>query len=222
MSHASCRIAAIAAELVVDAARGSSALSPGVDLVGFAFAEFGLAESLRGLAAACVEDGIPFAVKDVDMRIRTRQVDETVSRYVARELSHRCDRRGARRRRGARLERTLARGGPGRLCFRRVRTRREPAWARSRVRRGRHSVCGERRRYAYPHAPGRRDRVTLCRTRAVASLRSPRSSSSTRRAARAHSRPGWTWSALLSPSSDSPRACVGSQPRASRTAFRLR
>ena len=84
------RLSAIAAEIGDDDRAAAGELTPGVDLVGFAFAEFGLAESLRGLAASCREGGIPFAVRDVDMRIRTRQIDQGVSPHVARDLSHRC------------------------------------------------------------------------------------------------------------------------------------
>ena len=70
--------------------RAARSLDRGLDLVGFAFGEFGLAESLRALASACLEGGIPFSVRDVDMRIRTRQVDRTLLPYVVSELSRRC------------------------------------------------------------------------------------------------------------------------------------
>jgi glycosyltransferase involved in cell wall biosynthesis len=74
-----------------DARRHSQqSLDRGLDLVGFVFGEFGLAESMRGLAAACIERDIPFAVRDVDMRVRTRQVDRTLLMHLTRELSRRC------------------------------------------------------------------------------------------------------------------------------------
>jgi glycosyltransferase involved in cell wall biosynthesis len=70
--------------------QGRTELSPGVNLVGFAYGEFGLGESLRAFAAACALDGIPFIVKDVDMRIRARQADRSVAPHIADELRHRC------------------------------------------------------------------------------------------------------------------------------------
>jgi len=63
---------------------------PGVNLVGFAFGEFGLAENLRALAKACQVGGIPFVVRDVDMRLKTRQADRTMGPYIADELRHAC------------------------------------------------------------------------------------------------------------------------------------
>ncbi|HET7097811.1 MAG TPA: hypothetical protein VFJ68_10520 [Casimicrobiaceae bacterium] len=47
-------------------------LAPGVTLVGFPYGEFGLGESLRAIAKACSAGNIPFAVRDVDLRIRAR------------------------------------------------------------------------------------------------------------------------------------------------------
>jgi len=72
------------------AARPLTVIEPGVNLVGFAYGEFGLAESLRALAKACVEGGIPFSVKDVDLRIKTRQADRSIAAHVVDELTHRC------------------------------------------------------------------------------------------------------------------------------------
>jgi glycosyltransferase involved in cell wall biosynthesis len=70
--------------------QGRTELSPGVNLVGFAYGEFGLGESLRAFAAACALDGIPFIVKDVDMRIQARQADRSLAPHIADELRHRC------------------------------------------------------------------------------------------------------------------------------------
>ena len=82
---------AIAAQIRDDGRTGiARQLAPGIDLVGFAFAELGLGESLRSLAHACLEGGIPFSVRDVDVRMRTRQIDCTVSPHVVRSLSRRC------------------------------------------------------------------------------------------------------------------------------------
>ncbi|NDP41906.1 MAG: glycosyltransferase, partial [Aromatoleum sp.] len=71
-------------------ARATTAVAPGVDLVGFAYGEFGLGESLRALAKACVVGGIPFAVQDVDLGLITRQADRSIAAHVVDELSHRC------------------------------------------------------------------------------------------------------------------------------------
>ena len=65
-------------------------LAPGIDLVGFAFGEFGLGENLRALARACHQAAIPFNVKDVDMRIATRQADRSISAHVSEKLHHNC------------------------------------------------------------------------------------------------------------------------------------
>jgi glycosyltransferase involved in cell wall biosynthesis len=63
---------------------------PGINLVGFAFGEFGLADNLRALAMACLAGGIPFVVRDVDMRLKTRQADRAMGPYIADELRHAC------------------------------------------------------------------------------------------------------------------------------------
>jgi len=70
--------------------RKSAVLDPGLDLVGFAFAELGLGENLRAFAKACVEGGIPFGVKDVDMRMKTRQADLSLTTHIVDDLRHRC------------------------------------------------------------------------------------------------------------------------------------
>lgn len=71
------------------ATAGTAAL-PGVNLVGFAFGEFGLAENLRAMAKACLLGDIPFVVRDVDMRLKTRQADRTLGPYIADDLRHVC------------------------------------------------------------------------------------------------------------------------------------
>jgi len=72
------------------AIRRSTTIEPGVDLVGFAYGEFGLAESLRALAKACLAGDIPFGVKDVDLRLKTRQADRSIAAHVTDTLKHRC------------------------------------------------------------------------------------------------------------------------------------
>ncbi len=76
---------------LIDASRmasGATVLTPGINLVGFAYGEFGLGESLRALATACDAGGIPFVVKDVDMRLRSRQADRSIAGHVTDELRH--------------------------------------------------------------------------------------------------------------------------------------
>ncbi|MEP7181739.1 MAG: SEC-C metal-binding domain-containing protein [Betaproteobacteria bacterium] len=70
--------------------RANTALDDGVDLVGFAFGEFGLGENLRAFAMACIDGGIPFGVKDVDMRLKTRQADRSIAVHIEDALTHRC------------------------------------------------------------------------------------------------------------------------------------
>src|SRR5439155_21043930 len=51
------------------ALQGAIELVPGLNLIGFAFAEFGIGENLRAFASACAAGGIPFVVNDVDKRV---------------------------------------------------------------------------------------------------------------------------------------------------------
>lgn len=66
--------------------RGS--LERGLTLAGFAYGEFGLGENLRALAKTCLAGDIPFAVKDVDMRLKARQADRTLAPFVVDALRH--------------------------------------------------------------------------------------------------------------------------------------
>ncbi|MEO8740250.1 MAG: glycosyltransferase [Casimicrobiaceae bacterium] len=68
----------------------AQAATAGVNLVGFAYGEFGLGENLRALASACRVGAIPFAVLDVDMRLKTRQADRSVAPHIVDELRHNC------------------------------------------------------------------------------------------------------------------------------------
>ena len=63
-------------------------LSPGLNLIGFAFGEFGLAEALRGLARGCEAGGIPFVVNDIEMRLNTRQADRRMAAHLSTQLRH--------------------------------------------------------------------------------------------------------------------------------------
>ena len=66
-----------------------SVLSPGINLIGFAYGEFGLGESLRMLARGCIAGEIPFVVKDIDQHLSTRQADRSVAHHVSEDLRHR-------------------------------------------------------------------------------------------------------------------------------------
>ena len=63
-------------------------LTPGINLVGFAFGEFGLAEILRALARACELGDIPFVVNDLDTRLNTRQADRRMTTHVSTDIRH--------------------------------------------------------------------------------------------------------------------------------------
>ncbi len=64
------------------------ALTPGINLIGFAFGEFGLGENLRALARACEAGAIPFVVNDIDTRLSTRQADRRLASQVSADLRH--------------------------------------------------------------------------------------------------------------------------------------
>ena len=68
--------------------RQTTLLTPGINLVGFAYGEFGLGESLRALARAADAGAIPFIVKDVDQRLLARQADRSIANHVSEMLQH--------------------------------------------------------------------------------------------------------------------------------------
>ena len=65
-----------------------SMLTTGINLIGFAFGEFGLGENLRSLARACGTGGIPFVVIDIDTRLNTRQADRRMAPHLSADLRH--------------------------------------------------------------------------------------------------------------------------------------
>jgi glycosyltransferase involved in cell wall biosynthesis len=81
-------IAATIAEHRPDAAAGVA--RQGINLIGFAFGEFGLGENLRALATACQVGDIPFIVRDVDLKLKTRQADRSMTGHIADELRYAC------------------------------------------------------------------------------------------------------------------------------------
>jgi glycosyltransferase involved in cell wall biosynthesis len=85
------RLEALSEETIEQQKLGATVeVLPGINLIGFAYGEFGLAENLRALANACGVGGIPFIVRDVDMRLKTRQADRTMAPHITDELRHAC------------------------------------------------------------------------------------------------------------------------------------
>jgi glycosyltransferase involved in cell wall biosynthesis len=68
----------------------AATLAPGMELIGFAFGEFGLGESLRLFAHSCAAGAIPFSVKDVCLPVASRQGDLSMAPYAADRLRYRC------------------------------------------------------------------------------------------------------------------------------------
>src|SRR5207249_7673101 len=68
------RLESLADAIQTHGAEPSGELTPGINLVGFAFGEFGLGENLRALANACASDGIPFAVDRKSTRLNSSHV----------------------------------------------------------------------------------------------------------------------------------------------------
>jgi glycosyltransferase involved in cell wall biosynthesis len=64
------------------------ALTEGVNLIGFARAEFGLGEDIRALSSALEEAGIPYAVLDVQPGGPARLADETLSAAFTDQLRY--------------------------------------------------------------------------------------------------------------------------------------
>ena len=64
-------------------------LTPGINLIGFAYGNLGLGQSLRGLAQACIDGNIPFAVRDIDPSRKAQQKDQSIAAHVVDELRHR-------------------------------------------------------------------------------------------------------------------------------------
>jgi len=85
------RLDALGAAILAKLEEGANAPAlPGLNLVGFVFGEFGLAENLRALANACLVGDIPFAIKDVDLRLKTRQADRSLASHVRDDLQYKC------------------------------------------------------------------------------------------------------------------------------------
>ena len=77
-------------EMIPERREPAGELAPGLDLLGPAFGEFGLGESMRALANACAAGGIPFGVRDVDIRLLSRQAERSMDAFLVDRPTHRC------------------------------------------------------------------------------------------------------------------------------------
>lgn len=66
------------------------ATTPGINLVGPARGEFGLAENMRAFARASLAGDIPCAIRDLNLALSTRQGDDSLSAHFAEEARHDC------------------------------------------------------------------------------------------------------------------------------------
>ena len=64
--------------------------TPGINLVGPARGEFGLAENMRAFARASLEGDIPCAIRDLNLALSTRQGDDSLSDHFAEDARHDC------------------------------------------------------------------------------------------------------------------------------------
>jgi glycosyltransferase involved in cell wall biosynthesis len=63
-----------------------SSLVPGLALIGYPLAEFGLGQALRQLAAAAERAALPFTAVDIDHGISARQNDRRIARHMSQLL----------------------------------------------------------------------------------------------------------------------------------------
>jgi glycosyltransferase involved in cell wall biosynthesis len=63
---------------------------PGINLVGPARGEFGLAENMRAFARASMAGGIPCAIRDLNLALNTRQADQSLADHIAEDARHCC------------------------------------------------------------------------------------------------------------------------------------
>lgn len=66
----------------------SAAISPGVNLLGYARGEFGIAETVRSYARALEQTGYPFVIFNFDVGQASRQQDRSMERYFSDTLRH--------------------------------------------------------------------------------------------------------------------------------------
>lgn len=69
-------------------ARASSQASPGINLIGYAMGEFGIAENVRSYARALEQAGYPFVIRNFDVGVASRQGDRSMERHFSDTLRH--------------------------------------------------------------------------------------------------------------------------------------
>ena len=62
--------------------------SQGVNLVGYALGEFGIAENVRSYARALEQAGYPFVIRNFDVGVASRQEDHSMERHFADAMRH--------------------------------------------------------------------------------------------------------------------------------------
>jgi glycosyltransferase involved in cell wall biosynthesis len=67
---------------------GAAPASPGVNLIGYAHGEFGVAENLRACARSLQQQGYPFVVLGLDVGGVSRQQDHSLDPFLANTLPH--------------------------------------------------------------------------------------------------------------------------------------
>lgn len=61
---------------------------PGINLVGYAHGEFGVAEILRRHACTLRQGGVPFVVRNFDVGVASRQLDRSMQDFLSEECRH--------------------------------------------------------------------------------------------------------------------------------------
>jgi len=68
-----------------------TALEPGVNLIGYARGEFGIAENVRAYARALEHANYPFLIRNYDVGVASRQQDHSMERYFSETLRYRAN-----------------------------------------------------------------------------------------------------------------------------------
>nr|WP_233489860.1 glycosyltransferase family 4 protein [Stenotrophomonas maltophilia] len=73
---------------VVARAAGSGADQPGVNVLGYIHGQFGLAEAARSYARALIEQGVPVALRDIDLGLPNARGDHALDAYLDDTMPH--------------------------------------------------------------------------------------------------------------------------------------
>jgi glycosyltransferase involved in cell wall biosynthesis len=82
------RLERIAARPAAVAPAAGAAQQPGINLVGYAHGEFGVAEVLRRYAHALHGGAVPFIVRNFDTGVASRQADRSMQRFMSAECRY--------------------------------------------------------------------------------------------------------------------------------------